>query len=61
MARGNGFQFEMEVAPPKLMAVAREKVKRQLDTIPEEDDMELVLQAATPLDLDGDERRDGGN
>ncbi|KAF3341201.1 hypothetical protein FCM35_KLT10045 [Carex littledalei] len=60
MARGNGFQFEMEVAPPKLMVVTREKVKRQLDTIPEEDDVELI-QAATPLDLDDDERRDGGN
>lgn len=63
MARGNGFQFEMEVAPPELMVVAREKVKRQLDTIPEEDDLEIFQDATTALDLDtdDDERRDEDN
>jgi hypothetical protein len=58
MARGNGFQFEMEVAPSELMVVAREKVKRQLETILEEDDVEL-FQDSLPLDSDtDDERRD---
>jgi hypothetical protein len=61
MARGNGFQFEMEVAPSELMVVAREKVKRQLETILEEDDVEL-FQDSLPLDSDtDDERRDEDN
>jgi hypothetical protein len=58
MAKGNGFQFEMEVAPPELMVVAREKLKRQLETIHEEDDVE-IFQDSMPLDSDtDDERRD---
>jgi hypothetical protein len=42
MAIDFNLRFEMEVAPPVIVKVARLKATPILDTIPEEDDVELI-------------------
>lgn len=42
MARDFDPRFEMEVAPPEIVQVARLKATPILDSIPEEDDVDLI-------------------
>lgn len=52
MAEARGFFFAFEVAPPELVAVVRQKASRILDTIEEEDDLDLLVQSL-PSDSPG--------
>jgi hypothetical protein len=50
MARNSDLRFEMEVAPHEMVKVARLKTTPTLDTIPEEDDEEMIqdVQRSSP-------------